>query len=241
MTLEEKRTRSGLIQYKELAINSEGLLVSQDKRTISGYAAVFGNRDEALDILVQGCCAKSIKEHGPESSSNRKIVFLWQHDMSEPLGRITVLREDDYGLYFEAVIDKIPEGDRCLQQLESGTINQFSIGFRYIWDKCEWDEEKEALIVKELVLFEISAVSIGCNEDTYFMGMKAEQLESHRNKLDRECEKALKDLPHETQFQLRQIITKYLALERAEPSADTQEQVEPPIDYKYLLKNLELK
>ena len=82
--------------------------------------------------MIKGCFSKSIQERGIESSANDKIIFLWMHKMDEPIGKITKLVEDDKGLYFEAEIDKIQLGDRAINQLESGTLNQFSIGYSYV-------------------------------------------------------------------------------------------------------------
>ena len=152
---------------KELSFNGES-------RTISGYAAIFNNKDKAGDILMKGCFAKSIQDRGPESQANDKIIMLWQHDMHEPIGRISVLQEDEKGLYFEAIIDDVERGNQAIKQLESGTLNQFSFGYTYVWEKCEYDNEREALIVKEVVLYEISVVSIGCNGETEYLGLKAE-------------------------------------------------------------------
>lgn len=221
------------------------LKVSADSRTVSGYAAVWGNIDDARDILVKGCCSKSISERGPESKTNRKVIFLWMHDTDEPLGRITKLTEDDKGLYFEAEIDKIPEGDRCLEQLKSGTLNQFSIGYQYIWGNCEWDNEKEAFIVKEIALYEVSVVTFGCNEETGFEGMKsAAEAESAANKLARDTERFIKGLPYEDGIKVRQLISKHIALSELQPGKTTAIVPEPPkkeVDFKGLSELLTTK
>jgi HK97 family phage prohead protease len=210
------------IYYK--AVIASEVKVADDGRTVSGYAAIWGNVDDAGDMLIKGCCAKSITERGPGSNTNRKIIFLWMHDTEDPLGRITKLVEDDKGLYFEAEVDKIPQGDRCIEQLSSGTLNQFSIGYMYVWDKCEWDSAREAFIVKEINLFEISVVSFGCNEETGFEGMKSGQLESERNKLIRDTDKALKSLPYEDQIKIRQLISKHIALNEVKPGRPLDDQ-----------------
>lgn len=85
---------------------------------------------------------KEYQDRGPESSANDKIIMLWMHNMNEPIGRITVLNEDEKGLYFEAIIDEVPRGEQAIKQLESGTLNQFSIGYQYVWENCEYDAEK---------------------------------------------------------------------------------------------------
>jgi len=189
------------IEAKELAHNSES-------RTVSGYAAVFGNKDKAGDILIKGCFAKSIAERGPESSAKDKIIHLWMHDMKEPVGKITVLKEDDHGLYFEAEISKIPQGDRYIEQLKDGTLNQFSIGYKYVWDKLEYDEERDAFIVKEVVLYEISVVSIGCNGETEFLDFKLD--ENVYKLFDKEISEALKGV--ENKLQIMQLINKAISL-----------------------------
>lgn len=199
-------------------------------RTISGYAAIFGNIDKARDKLVKGCFANSILSRGPESGANDKILLLWQHDMSEPLGRITVLREDEKGLYFEAEIDDIEIGDRALKQLESGTLNQFSIGYNYVWEHCDWDEIENCLVVKELKLYEISVVSIGCNGETEYLGLKSQE----------DAEKAYKELNLEIasfsskwgiqkQHKLQNIIAKAMSL-ASWGRPDAVKAVPPPME-----------
>ena len=179
-------------QYKSFNIKAENLdLVS---RKISGYAAIFNNVDKAKDMLIRGCFAKSINDRGPESQANDKIILLWMHDMDEPIGRITKLVEDERGLYFEAVIDEIPLGDRAIKQLESGTLNQFSFGYNYVWENSEWDNERDCFIVKEVVLYEISVVSIGCNGLTEYTGLKSEDVKPAMESLQKEIDRALATL-----------------------------------------------
>jgi hypothetical protein len=228
------------VHFKALAVDSDGLLTSVETRTISGYGAVFNNKDSYGDILIKGCFAKSISERGPESSTNRKVAFLWMHDMDEPLGRITKLIEDDKGLYFEAELDKIPEADRALEQLNSGTLNQFSIGFMYVWDKMEYDEAQDAFIIKEVNLFEVSVVTIGANELTCFEGMKSEALESERNKLMRDTERILKSMPNEQQYAVRKLISKHIALCEAKPQKALKQEEPPQFDISESIKTLKL-
>lgn len=191
---------------------SEGVNIAEESRIISGYLAVFGNRDSEGDIILKGAFKKSLAERGVGSKSNRKIVFLWQHDTREPLGMFTVLKEDNYGLYFEAKIDNIELGDRCITQLKSGTLNQFSIGFQYILDKTEYDESIDSFIIHELNLFEGSVVTMGANDMTYFSGMKAVEIENREKDLRKETDLLLKELDYSTQLLVRQLISKHISL-----------------------------
>lgn len=199
------------MRHKEFAVKE--YRYDGDSRTISGYAAIFGNIDKSRDKLVKGCFANSILERGPQSGANDKILLLWQHDMSEPLGRITVLREDEKGLYFEAVVDEIEAGDRALKQLESGTLNQFSIGYNYVWEKCDWDDEEGCLVVKEVKLYEISIVSIGCNGETEYLGLKSpEDMEQAYAGLEREIAAFSGRWGMQKQQKLQNIIAKAMSL-----------------------------
>lgn len=196
-------------QFKEFAVKE--LSYNGESRTISGYAAVFNNRDKAGDILLKGCFAKSIQDRGPESQANDKIIMLWQHDQHEPIGKISVLVEDEKGLYFEAVIDDVERGNQAIKQLESGTLNQFSIGYSYVWEKCEYDQERDAFIVKEVVLYEISVVSIGCNGETEYLGLKSESTDPYEE-MKNEIESAIKGLPIRKKEEIQTLVRKALSL-----------------------------
>ena len=148
--------------------------------------------------------------------------MLWQHDTHEPIGRISVLKEDDKGLYFEAVIDDVERGNQAIKQLESGTLNQFSIGYSYVWEKCEYDSERDAFIVKEVVLYEISVVSIGCNGLTEYLGLKAEGIDPYEA-LKNDIESAIKGLPISKKEEIQTIIAKALSLGQFKPEKPLEE------------------
>lgn len=191
-----------------------------ESRKISGYAAIFNNKDKADDILLKGCFSKSIEERGPQSTANDKIILLWQHDQREPLGRITELKEDDRGLYFEAVIDDFELGDRAIKQLESGTLNQFSIGYNYVWENVEYDSDKDAYIVKEVKMHEISVVSIGCNGLTEYLGLKSnEEFDQAYKDLANEITEATKHMSAKKQAWIQNIIGKAMSLASMKPEA----------------------
>ena len=210
-------------QFKEFAVKE--LSYNGESRTISGYAAVFNNRDKAGDILLKGCFAKSIQDRGPESQANDKIIMLWQHDQHEPIGKISVLIEDEKGLYFEAVIDDVERGNQAIKQLESGTLNQFSIGYSYVWEKCEYDQERDAFIVKEVVLYEISVVSIGCNGETEYLGLKSESTDPYEE-MKNEIESAIKGLPIRKKEEIQTLVRKALSLGQFKPEV-LRKAVEP--------------
>lgn len=227
-----------------LAVNAKGELM--DDNTIKGYLVAWNVVDSYGTIFLKGCCAKSIQERGPESNSKYKITMLWQHDQRDPIGQFTVLKEDDYGLYFEARVDDVPNGLRAVKQIRSGTINQFSIGFDFLWDKMEYNEELDAIVLKEIDLFEGSAVTIGANSQTYAI-RSVENLEAEKELLQDETEDFIRSIPRKQQLELRQLITRHISLAKFKPDELRQtpletraEPVEAGLDYTYLTQNLKL-
>lgn len=206
-----KRERIGM-QFKAFELKD----VDAASRKISGYAAIFNNVDKANDKLIRGCFAKSIEDRGPKSMANDKIILLWQHDQREPIGRITELYEDEKGLYFEAVLDEIELADRVLKQLESGTLNQFSIGYTYVWEQCKYDSAENCTIVKEVKLYEISVVSIGCNGQTRYLGLK--NLEDAYDALAKEIADVSRNMSIRKQAIIQSIIAKAMSLARHKPN-----------------------
>lgn len=227
----KKQQCSKPIVYKS---TDKDFKVDKESRIVSGYLASFNTIDSDNDMFIKGSFTKSLQERGVNSNTARKIAFLWQHDIKMPIGHFTKLEEDEYGLYFEAYVDKTQKGDEVLTQYESGTLNQHSVGMQYIFDKMEYDENLEAWLLKEVKLFEGSVVTLGSNENTPFLGFKSEQLDNIYKSLNTETDTILKQLPYDIQIELRQLITKHISLAEAkkEPqkSALTIKQSKPNID-----------
>ena len=249
MTIQELKQKRGNspMRYKTLGVTD--VKVDSSSRKISGYGAIWKNIDDAGDMLVKGCCSKSISDRGPGSSTNRKMVFLWQHETDEPLGRLTKLVEDEKGLYFEAELDPIGKADEALIQLQTGTLNQFSIGYNYVWDKCEWvggDKMQPGyLLVKEINLFEISVVTFGCNEETGFEGMKGSKaitpIVEDMAKVLFAIDSESKSLPFAMSLKVKQLLSKYIALSEAEPvksTPPTEPQIKKGLDLSILTNAL---
>ena len=82
------------------SISSEVLVIksaAQGNVIVSGYASVFGVINSHDDIVMRGAFTNI--------SQKKDIKFLWQHDQTKPIGVITSLVEDDYGLYIESSIN----------------------------------------------------------------------------------------------------------------------------------------
>ena len=62
----------------------------------AGYGSVFGVVDNQKDIVLNGAFADTLSKRGKGD-----IKLLWQHDMTQPIGVIEEIREDENGLYIK--------------------------------------------------------------------------------------------------------------------------------------------
>jgi len=244
--IKELKLRSAPISYSNMEVGQDGELIEDN--IVKGYLIVWGVKDSYGTVFLKGCCAKSLSERGPGSASKYKILMLWQHSQEDPIGQFTVLQEDDYGLYFEAALDdfeSVPNARRAASQIKSGTLNQFSVGFDYAWDKMEYDETMDAILLKEIDLWEGSVVTIGANSETYAIRAGAD-IPQALEELHNYTEEFIKSLPRKYQFELRQLISRHKSLASVEPlesrskALDDTEPVTDGIDYQYISKNLKL-
>lgn len=214
----------------------------ENERLIKQYFAIWGVRDSYGTAPIKGFAKKSIEERGPQSKSNQKILVLWQHKSDDPLCVPNLIKEDDIGLYAEYEPDPIPSGDRCVIQVRSGTINQGSYGFNYVWDKMEYDDKTDTVYMKEGDIFELSPVSFGSCAETYVKrsdsGLFIDEF------LEEETEEIIKRLPRSNRLELRNIIDRHIALANAQPLEQRRKALEDSkpqhvgLDYKSLLNEL---
>jgi len=155
------------MEYKDFTGENAVKDVDVKGRTVTGYFASFGNKDLGGDVIHKGAFAKTIKERGHLGSND--IYFLYQHDKKQLLGKPHVLKEDDYGLYFEAKVSNTTLGNDTLELYRDGILTKHSFGFQAI----KKQETKDARILKELKLYEGSAVTFPMNEAAGFTGLKA--------------------------------------------------------------------
>ena len=149
---------------------------------VTGYFSQFNSIDLDGDVIMPGAFTKTIAERGPDSSKP-EIAYLWQHDTTKPLGKLLVLREDNFGLYFEAKMSDTTWGEDALKLYRDGVITQHSIGYQVIKSvETTMDMEEEVDQIYEVKLWEGSAVTFGANPNTPFTGFKSAQEREDRIK-----------------------------------------------------------
>lgn len=175
--------------------------LDDSKREVAIYLSTFDALDSDNDVIKKGAFKKSIADRGPLSESNRKIAFLRFHDWTKPIGTFKSLEEDSKGLFAVGKLGNSTLGEDAFNDYKDGIIKEHSIGFQYVKDKTNFIEDKTIegggyTEVKEVKLWEGSAVTFGANEFTNVVQVKGELRKDKAEELFNEIttiQKALKD------------------------------------------------
>jgi HK97 family phage prohead protease len=118
-----------------------------------GYASVFDIIDQGHDIIIRGAFLRSLKERGAQA-----IRFLWQHDPSEPIGRIEEVREDQRGLYVRGrLLLDVARAREAHALMVAGALDGLSIGFHTV--TADLDDFTGVRRLMDVDLWEISLVT----------------------------------------------------------------------------------
>ena len=143
-----------------------------DSGEFEGYGSVFGVEDSYSDVVIRGAFAGTLarwKEKG------RLPAMLWQHNMSEPIGIYTEMREDDTGLYVKGrlLIDDDPLAKRAHGHMKAGSLTGMSIGYLLEDNGYEYDKEKGIWLLKAIDLWEVSLVTFPANDEARITDVKS--------------------------------------------------------------------
>src|SRR6056300_827351 len=92
-------------------------------------------------------------------------IILFNHDYDKPIGRATGLKVTPNGLELEAKISKSAPAAVC-ELVKDGVLGAFSVGFRV--KDADYISETDGLMIKDAELFEVSVVSVPCNQAATF-------------------------------------------------------------------------
>ena len=129
---------------------------------VKGYGSYFGNKDSDNDVIAKGAYQKTIKENG------ERVRYLYQHDMTQPIGKMKELYEDEKGLMFVAEIPKTTLGMDVLELIKGGVITENSVGILPLQKQMK-DDYRE---ITEVKLYEISAVTLAANDQAKILDVK---------------------------------------------------------------------
>jgi uncharacterized protein len=126
----------------------------QDGSVVTGYASVFGQRDQGGDIVVPGAFAASLARL---AEAGGRVRMLWQHDATQPIGVWDEVREDARGLWVKGrLLTEVSRAREAAALMAAGAVDGLSIGFRTLrTEKLSGGGRK----LLELELWEVSLVT----------------------------------------------------------------------------------
>ena len=142
------------MESRNYSVNLE-LRANSDGRTIFGIAVPYNKEQRITSTMIEvfrkGVFSEVIK-------APHRVKLLRGHGENNVLGRATLLKETDEGLYAEFKISKTREGDEALELVKDGALDQLSVGFMPIKNKKRTDGVMERL---KAHLAEVSLVTFG--------------------------------------------------------------------------------
>ena len=148
------------MEYKQVAFKMDE--VDEDANVFKGYASTY-DLDKGGDIIVRGAFDKTLQDNA------NQVKILWQHKQDSPIGKPSVMRADDNGLYIEGKVSDTTLGRDAKILMKDGVINSMSIGF--ITKESDYNQDGIRLI-KELELVEFSLVTYPMNEKAIITQIK---------------------------------------------------------------------
>lgn len=125
-----------------------------------GYASVFDVTDSMNDRIAPGAFQKSLAAHATE---RRLPPLLWQHDVKQPIGSFSDMREDGHGLFVKGTLftDDIPRAKEAWKLLREGVVTGLSIGYRV--NESFRDAATGIRVLTDIELLEVSMVTFPAN------------------------------------------------------------------------------
>lgn len=139
--------------------------------TIEGWGAKYGNIDSYGDIMKPGSCTKTIQERGD------RIAFCYQHDIYNPIGKIQTIEDRNEGLFLSVKISASEDDIQC--KIKEGILKEMSIGYRVINASAATVDGKDILYLNEVMLYEVSLVTIAANPEAIITAMKSEEKQNY--------------------------------------------------------------
>ena len=182
--------------------------------------------DSYGDIVVKGAFAETI-----EAARKRKINLYSSHnwqDAKELIGSIVELREDEYGLWFRAVVSEASSAQDIAIKSREGHLNEVSIGYIPLEKEREVRGPGDAVTyLTKIDLLEISLVTRAANEAATVVQVKQQREESIMSDDMKETNDQELDAVHKAQGASEKASEEVL-----EQKQEQTEQKEPEMDQK---------
>jgi HK97 family phage prohead protease len=201
-----------------------------NRLTISGWAATFGNIDAGGDVIMPGAFTKTLQDR------KGRIAFCYQHEIDEPIGNILILEERPKGLWIEVMLSAAE--DDIQTKVKEGILKEMSIGYCVINSNITNMNGVEITNLTEIKLYEVSLVTIAMNEMAMVEGMKSEE---RKNYFDTAFDRLIAvERNDASKFELLKLKSQIIALIEKEPETKEENtpKDEPPKEIKFTQKQI---
>jgi len=182
-------------QVKDISNGIEDMDVRS--RNVKTVWAMCGNVDLDNDVIVPEAFSRTITARGPQGKNLIWSLVDHRSSMKYALGKPKELYVEGNALIAVTEIIETEMGEDMLKLYEANLINQHSIGFSTI--KAEMNNETGIRTIKELMLYEGSAVLWAANPETPTLAMyKGMEQADVQETLNGRLEKLLKAFKHGT-------------------------------------------
>jgi HK97 family phage prohead protease len=130
------------------------------KVKISGYAST-NDKDRAGDVILPTAWKSGIGNY------LKNPILLFNHNYDRPIGKATNIHFDDKGLQIDGEIIEA----EAANLIKNDVLKAFSVGFMI--KDADYDSKTDVFVIKEAELYEISVVSVPCNQDAVFSVSKS--------------------------------------------------------------------
>lgn len=162
--------KGGTMKIKEFSVQYK----DEGSGSIEGYASTWIRKADSWgDVVARGAFTKTLKERW---NGGKGIPFLFAHksdDLDAFIGTADA-DEDEKGLHFVAKFDESEQAQKVRQLYKDGRLRKFS--FAYGVREAAMvtlDDNSKAQELREVDLYEISAVMVPANDDAGVVDVKS--------------------------------------------------------------------
>ncbi len=135
-----------------------------DEYSFTGYAVTWNTVDTHGSTFKKGSFKKTLQERG------NHIKVLWNHNVDEPIGRITEIKEDKTGLLVRGLLTKgVTRAEDVYLNLKAKVLDTLSFGFMTIKDQII----NSVRNISEVKLYEVSPVTFEANDTAIILDVRS--------------------------------------------------------------------
>lgn len=140
---------------------------------ISGYAST-NDKDRAGDVILPTAWKSGVGNY------LKNPILLFNHNYDRPIGKATNISFDDKGLQIDGEIIEA----EAANLIKNDVLRAFSVGFMV--KDADYDSKTDVFVIKEAELYEISVVSVPCNQDAVFSVSKSFETPAEYNEFKKQ-------------------------------------------------------